>query len=284
MTFGSNSMENKEPALYLFCFARSDAVREVRGPAADGHSSLSILRHSPDRCSVALCSVICEVRREEFSGPEAELHLQQLSWVAPRALRHEAVIEEVMAQSPVLPARFGTLFSSANALTEFVDRHRETIALFLERVADHGEWSVKGWFDRKQAQPSLLSASRAAQQEQLSNLPPGTRHFAEQRLRRDLEGELSAWLERTCHEIATDLTSYASDFRECVVAPGAHSESGIAEVVNWAFLLPRSAIVPFQEYVKRSNLNYQSQGLLLQLSGPWPPYRFVPALSATGAP
>src|ERR1035437_9009445 len=225
-------MENNEPALYLFCFARSDAVRDVQGPAAEDPSSLAILRHSPD-----LCSVIGEVRREEFCGPEAEVHMQQLSWVAPRAVRHEAVIEEVMAHSPVLPARFGTLFSSAKALTEFVDRHRETITLFLQRVADHGEWSVKGWFDRKQAQPALISASLAAQQERLSNLPPGTRHFAEQRLRRDIERELSTWLDQTCRTIATALTSYASDFRECLVTPVAHSESGTAEVLNWAFLL-----------------------------------------------
>jgi hypothetical protein len=272
-------MKNSEPALYLFCFARSDAVREVRGPAADGPSSLSILRHSPD-----LCSVIGEVRREEFCGPEAELHMQQLCWVAPRAVRHEAVIEEVMAHSPVLPARFGTLFSSVRTLTEFVDRHRETITLFLERVADHGEWSVKGWFDRKQAQPAVMSASLTAQQEQLSTLPPGTRHFAGQRLRRDIEMELCVWLEQIGRHIATDLTSYASDFRECAVAPAAHSESGIAEVLNWAFLLPKLAIGPFQEYVERANLNYQSQGLRLELSGPWPPFRFVPALSATGAP
>ena len=279
-------MENT--ALYLFCFARWDAVREVRRPAAESCSSPSILRHPPDLCpadlcSVELCSVVCEVPREEFCGPEAELHMQQLSWVAPHAVHHEAVIEEVMAHSPVLPARFGTLFSSAKALTEFVKQHREAITLFLEHVADHGEWSVKGRFDRKQAQAAVMSPSLTAQQEELSTLPPGKRHFAEQRLRRDIDIELSAWLERTGRNLAADLTTYASDFRECAVAPGAHSNGGIAEVSNWAFLLPKAAIVPFQESVERANLNYQSQGLRLQLSGPWPPFRFVPVLSATGA-
>jgi hypothetical protein len=272
-------MENSELALYLFCFARSDAVREVRGPAADGASSLAILRHSPD-----LCSVTGEVRREEFSGPEAELNMQQLSWVAPRALRHEAVIEEVMAQSPVLPARFGTLFSSAEALGEFVARHRQTITVFLDHVAGHGEWSVKGVFDREQAEAALLSAKLAAQQEQLSALAPGMRHFAEQRLRRDTERELSAWLDESCRAIAGELASYASDFRECEAGPGTHSESGTAEALNWAFLLPNSAIAPFQECVERTNLSHRSHGLRLDLSGPWPPFRFVPALSTAGAP
>ena len=76
-------------------------------------------RSGPGSGAASLCSGPVrgngQIRREEFAGPEAELNLQQLSWVGPRALRHEAVIEEVMASSPVLPARFGTLFSSAEA-------------------------------------------------------------------------------------------------------------------------------------------------------------------------
>jgi len=49
-------------------------------------------------------------------------------------------------------------------------------------------------------------------------------------------------------------------------------------VLNWAFLLPESAVTQFHERVDRVNQDYRSQGLLFQLSGPWPPYRFVPAL------
>ncbi len=272
-------MDNSELALYLFCFARSDRVREVHGPEAGGPGSLALLRYAPD-----LCAVTGKVRREEFAGPEAELNLQQLSWVGPRALRHEAVIEEVMASSPVLPARFGTLFSSAEALAEFAGRHRETITQFLDRADGHGEWSVKGVFDRPQAEASLISAPLAAQREQLSALPPGTRHFAEQRLRRDIERELTAWLESACRALADELASHAADFRECAAGPAAPSGNDASEVLNWAFLLPNSAVARFQELVERANRNHGSRGLRLELSGPWPPYRFVPALSAVGAP
>jgi hypothetical protein len=254
-------------------------VGGLQGTAVDGHRPVLTIRHSPD-----LWAVVSEVAREDFCGPAAELHLQQLAWVAPRAVRHEAVIEEVMAYSPVLPLAFGTLFSSAEALTKFVDRHRETIALFLQRVADHGEWSVKGWLDRKQALQDLTSTRLTAEQNRLSALPPGARHFAEQRICRNLEKGLSLWLNETCRTVASGLTSYASDFRECALSPCAHPESGAEEVLNWAFLLPESAIAAFQERVQRANLDYRPQGLTLQLSGPWPPFRFVPALSSTDAP
>lgn len=279
MGLGLDQMESGETALYLFCFARADAVRGLQATAVDGHRPLLTIRHSSD-----LWAVVSEVAREDFCGPAAEVHLQQLAWVAPRAVRHEAVIEEVMAYSPVLPLPFGTLFSSAEALSKFVDRHREMIALFLLRVADHGEWSVKGWLDRKQALQGLTSTRLTAEQNRLSALPPGTRHFAEQRIARDIERGLSLWLDETSRTVASDLTSYASDFRECALAPRAHPEGGAEEVVNWAFLLPESAIAAFQERVQRANLDYRPQGLALQLSGPWPPFRFVPALSSTGAP
>ena len=267
-------MENVQTALYLFCFARSDAVGELQGTAVDGHSPLLTVGYSPD-----LCAVVSEVAREDFCGPAAEFQLQQLAWVAPRALRHEAVMEEVMAHSPVLPLPFGTLFSSAEALARFAEQHRATIAAFLRRVAGHGEWSVKGWFDRKQALQGQMSTRQTAEQNQLSALPPGTRHFAEQRIARDIERRLSIWLDESCGAIAGDLAGYASDFRECGLSPHAHPDSGAEEVLNWAFLLPQSAIAPFQERVQRAKLDYRAQGLSLQLSGPWPPFRFVPALA-----
>ena len=272
-------MDNEKAALYLFCFARSGVVSPVQATGVDGQSAVAILQQSPD-----LCAVVGEVAREDFCGPEAERHMQQLDWVAPRAVRHEAVIEEVMASSPVLPVPFGTLFSSQKALTGFVEQHRGTILSFLQRVTKCGEWSVKGLFDRKQALRALTSAHLEDMTKLLSTMSPGTRHFAEQRISRDAETELRQWLEQTCRIVASGLTACAADFRECETSSQAPSESGLEEVLNWAFLLTGSAIAQFREEVDQANRDYEPQGLLLRLSGPWPPYRFVPALSEAVAP
>ena len=272
-------MDNSEAVLYVFCFARSNGVLDVQGSGVDGHHPLWIFHHSPD-----LCAVLSHVAPEEFCGPAAELQMQELSWVGPRAFRHEAVIEEIMAQSPVLPLRFGTLFSSLRALTEFMDTHRETILDFLLRVTGHGEWSVKGLFDRKLAQQAVLSSFLSAQQEQLSELSEGMRYFAEQRIRNGAQRELSGWLEQTSRQMAQDLARHALEFRECAVVSHERSENGVEEVLNWAFLLPRSAMTAFQQHLDRANLDFGPRGLLFELSGPWPPFRFVPALSMATIP
>lgn len=272
-------MEKGQIALYLFCLARSDLVGGIEGTGVDSCHPLCLLRPFPD-----LCAIVGEVPLEDFCGPEAELRMQQLAWVGPRALRHEAVVEQVMRYSPVLPVPFGTLFSSQESLAEFLERHRKTISQFLDRVADQEEWSLKGLLDRKQAGQAFMSASLAAQQGQLATLPPGTRYFQEQRIRSAAERELSLWLNETCRQIAGDLQKDASDFRECPVVQREPPESGAEVVLNWAFLLRRGATAAFRLRIDQVNETYATRGLAFELSGPWPPYRFVPPLSMGTAP
>ena len=272
-------METVQSALYLFCFARSNLIGELEGTGVDGQHPLSVFRPFPN-----LCAVLSEVRLEDFCGGAAELRMRDLAWVGPRALRHEAVVEEVMRHSPVLPARFGTLFSSQERLAEFVDRHGAAISQFLERVADQEEWSVRGLLDRKQAGRALTSASLAAQEAQLAALLPGRRYFEEQRIRARAEKELSLWLKETRRQVANHLRLQASDFCECPEVPREPPESGIEVVLNWAFLLPKSATPAFRARINQVNEKHAMGGLVLELSGPWPPYRFVPPLSIGATP
>ncbi|MBZ5513733.1 MAG: GvpL/GvpF family gas vesicle protein [Acidobacteriia bacterium] len=272
-------MEQNPRALYLFCFARSSLLGEIEGAGVDGHEPLGLFRHSAD-----LCAVVSEVPREDFCGPAADAQIQQLAWVGPRALRHEAVVEQVMRRSPVLPARFGTLFSSKESLAEFLDIHRQRIAQFLERVTGQEEWSVRGLLRRKQAGEALIAASQVAQEAELATLPPGTRYFQEKHIRAEAEKGLSRWLDETCREAANTLLKQASDFRECQVLPLEPPESGAEVVLNWAFLLPRDAAAAFRTLVKGLSSRLAPQGLVFELSGPWPPYRFVPPLTMGTAP
>ena len=267
-------METGQKALYLFCFARSNFLGELQEAGVDSRYPLSVFRRFSNPCAV-----LSEVHLEDFCGEGAELHMRDLAWVAPRALQHEAVVEDVMRHSPVLPVRFGTLFSSQQRLAEFLDKHGAVISEFLERVADQEEWSVRGSLDRRQAGRALTAASLAAHEAQIAALPPGRRYFAEQRIRAEAEKELNLWLEETRWQVTRNLMEQASDYCECPEVPHEPPESGIETVLNWAFLLPKSATAAFQAQIDQLNTQHAPRGLVFRLSGPWPPYRFVPPLS-----
>ena len=272
-------MEKSEVVLYLFCFARPEEARQVAASGVDERNPVLIFCPSAE-----VCAVIAEVAREDFCGPEAERRMEQLSWVGPRALRHEAVIEEVMEHSPVLPARFGTLFSSLPALTQFMDAHRAVIAQFLGRVAGQREWSVRGRFDRNRAQQARTAERLAAEPGQLSGLAEGTRYFAEKRFRHQAEQELGGWLEQALRQVVGELARHASDCRECAPLARERSDNQAEEVLNCAFLLPDSKAASFLQEVERANLEHAPKGLQFEPSGPWPPFRFVPALAGAEAP
>lgn len=251
-------------AYYFFCFARPDPAPELDGAALEFHSFGGI------------GAVVSEVPLDEFCGPDAERNLQDLAWIAPRACRHEQVIEDVMRQSPVLPARFGTIFSTLDGLEDFVDRHRGQIAEALDRLAGHQEWGVKVWLEPAQAKEGALAREFAARQAQWAAASAGMRYLQQQRVRAEVEKSLGRVQRQICRAAAEELRAAASGFaeRRALSEPAEGREC----IGNWAFLLPLHALDSFRRVVDQTNAAYAPDGLSFKLAGPWPPYSFVPAL------
>lgn len=223
-------------------------------------------------------AILNRVPRNEFCGPAAESNLQDLSWVSPRVLRHQAVLERTMRLAPILPARFGTLFSSLAALGGLMERQRETIASFLNRVAQQAEWAVKGLLDREQAAEGLWSRKQAGKAGTLVS-SPGLAYLLEQQSRRKIREELEEGLAVACSTLIEELTPLASEACSREVLSRQTTGAAHEMISNWAFLVPQAAGAEFRERVEQANAKQALPGLAFSVSGPWPPYSFCPALS-----
>jgi hypothetical protein len=259
-----------ETTYYLFCFARSGLLPELSGTGVDGERPLLV------RSFAGLAAVLSTALVADFCGPAAEAKMEDISWLGIRAWRHEAVIEQVMAHSPVFPARFGTLFSSLENLEALQERHRRAISQFLDRMTDHEEWGVKGVLNRERALQGLQSCNQAGMD--LASLPPGMRYLREQQVRIAVEKELHQWLQKTCARVADELRGYATDLRARKVLATADSDGASEVILNWAFLAPRSARTDLCGHVERVSAQLTDQGLTFEITGPWPPYNFTPPL------
>jgi hypothetical protein len=266
---GSNAGE----ALYLFCFARASLLPPgVEGIGVDDLPAVFLWDF------LGIAAVLSAISLEEFCGPAAEAKMQELAWVGPRVCRHERVVEQVMRYSPVLPARFGTIFSSRETLEMLLKKHHRAISRSLDRMADQEEWAVKVLLRRAKAREELFSVMRAEREPDLSSLSPGMRHLAEQRIRASSEQQLTHWLKETCQRIASHLNRHGSDYCQRKVITRRAVEGDFEVLYNWAFLLPRSIVAVFQAEIDRMNTDHTPRGLVLELSGPWPPYSFGPSL------
>lgn len=260
-------------ALSLFCFASTKTLPEIA--ALDLGDDGNILPIAVEDVT----AWVSEVAREEYEGPEAEQRLQDLSWVGPRALRHGTVISKIMSGSPVLPARFGTLFSSAEALLGFMRINHTAIGQFLEQVRGSEEWAVKGFFSRTAAGERLFQDLLEERSDDLAANSPGVRYFKEQQLRTLVEKEIGHWLKAACSSVAKELTACSRDsIKRPLSSLSAVEADGSEMVVNWACLVDSDCLPEFLAVVERSNKAFQEWGLSFQVSGPWPPYSFGPTL------
>ncbi|MEW6351825.1 MAG: GvpL/GvpF family gas vesicle protein [Thermodesulfobacteriota bacterium] len=259
-------------ALYLFCLARAGLVPEGRVAGLTDDSPLKVADFS------GVAAVVCEVPLEDFSGPSAEARLQDLTWIGPRAVRHDWVIDFVMQHSPVFPARFGTLFSSGERLERMVKENAFSIHTFLDRVTNKDEWAVKGLAEREKAREALFLDRLARQSEVLDSLTPGVRYFKERQIRAEVDKDLNGRLKEQIRSVAARLTECSADCRTREVVLATQQSGERDTMVNWAFLVERRNVEDLQTRLCLANDECNSRGLFFELSGPWPPYSFAPAL------
>jgi Gas vesicle synthesis protein GvpL/GvpF len=203
--------------------------------------------------------VVCWVSRVdalEF-GEQLQERMENLEWLANAGVRHQQVVAALAAQSAVVPARFGTVFSTEAALLADVKRRRRGIAAMLKRVADSDEWGVKVFGEPpKPVTEATVGASSG--RDYLKRKAAVLERRGEQKVDAELMHLVSA-LKKTASDMA---------------AVG--KVSGGQRNLLWqgAFLVKRKAHGKFNRVLKQFASKWKGEKTI-ECTGPWPPYSFV---------
>jgi len=255
--------------LYVFCFARRSAAEAVTGRGLEGEAPLEARVHED------VAAICCEVPLHEWTGEVGEAHLKDLGWLGPRALRHEEVLEQMMRASPVLPLRFGCLFSSGERLEALLRRERERISAFIEQAAHEEEWSLQGVVALQACEEAMFAADP-----RVAKLPAsgGARYLMEQKLRKDAARAARVWMQEAQEKVAQALDGLVLARRSLRPPPRSAEEPAREGAFHWALRVPLGAE---EELVKRLEPLAEplaACGLSLAARGPWPLYNFAPHL------
>ena len=182
------------------------------------------------------------------------------------AVAHERVVEHLMADRAVLPARFGTVLRDEAALDDVLALNHERLTAGLERVRDCIELGVRVLWQGEDPTPSagpkedVPSGDETAGRAYLMARAEKER----QRLRTEAQaGELAANLNRLFLPCARDGVVRVLPTPQFVMAG--------------AYLVPRGQVAEFRTRVQEAGAAFQTLRLLC--TGPWPPYHFVPELT-----
>ncbi len=257
-------------ALYLFYITGAECAGDLKGVGIDDTAPLFAHRYAD---FVALLSA---VSIDDFCGTDAERRLADLGWVSERALRHERVIDQGFRRGPVLPARFGTLFSTLQVLESSIEQNRQMIGDFLSAVRGQEEWGIKTLLERPTAKKWLSDQMVVALDETLGS--PGLRYLQERRAQAAAEKQLQQWLLDSCESVARALDEYATDRRQRKIVDDGLTGDSSELVLNLAVMVPHDRRADLERLIERMNVDYAEQGLGFVLNGPWPPYSFCPLL------
>jgi hypothetical protein len=217
-------------------------------------------------------AVYSEVELEEFVGPAAEARLQDLAWLGPQGLPPRS--GDRAGDEPRSGAA-GAFCDPVHLAGELGELRRLNTG---KRSPDFSPSSATGrsgpskgcWI----ALPPKARCEKLSQPAAAEDRSPGARYFEQKRIKAQAEREFNQRLKEHCRQTAAALERSAGGFRERKAMPP--EEGGAEAVLNWAFLLAPAEIAEFRAALERLHGDEAFPGLRLALTGPWPPYSFVP--------
>lgn len=241
--------------LYLYAISRGKDIR-VDVPGVDGTSTIEALPSS------GLICWISRVSRRDFAD-ELNDHMQNLDWLAGAGVRHQQAVAAIAAKTDVLPARFATVFLTAESLERHVRGQKAALLAAFERVSGCDEWGVK---------IQAIARSEPATKKAGADSARSGREYLQRKaaMLQTRPGKSDPAFE----EFAQDLSRHS---REAVRIPSQGSQPGL----EWqaSFLVSRAEREAFLNATSRYAERWRDRHRI-ECTGPWPPYSFVASLGS----
>lgn len=258
--------------LWAYCVTRADSPlpSDVAGVAGEG-----ALRRVE---SHGLAAVVSPVPLEEFGAAPLRENLNDLDWLERVARAHEAVLDRLLDTTTIVPLRLCTIYEREASVREMLERERDSLTRALEALAGRQEWGVKLIVhDERLADEARSRSSEAAALEiEIDARTGGGAYMLRRRLERHLREAadgLSAELAEQVHARLQDWTGAA-----VVLAPQNPELSGHSGrmLLNAAYLVEAERVEELRGLVAELEERHSDLGASIELTGPWPPYNFVP--------
>jgi hypothetical protein len=218
------------------------------------------LRAGPDRWVV-----VADVPLEQYGERALADGLQDLDWVASRAMAHEAVVEHLARRASVVPMKLFTIFLTDDRAIEDIEAARKTIDSAFRRISAAAEWSVRVFGAGDGASAAHAARGSSAARSGAAFL----------RLKKKAKDERRAAAVRAARVVTAAHRGLARIARASRVKPPVDGEAGARLLLDAAYLVADDRRARFQAEVKRRARECRAASCNLTLTGPWPAYHFI---------
>ncbi|MEV6751033.1 GvpL/GvpF family gas vesicle protein [Streptomyces sp. NPDC051214] len=242
---------------YVYAICRPfDAALQAQVTGVDGAPPGQLSHHG-------LIAVVGTVPEQDFAEEPLRRHLEDLDWLSATARAHQSVIDALTAVTTPLPLRLATVFRDDAGVRAMMEAREDSFRRTLDRLDGRVEWGVKIYSDAQAASPAAEPEKPAS----------GRDYLRQRRQRNRAHEEMWESAEKFAHRLHGTLCEQAEDARLHAPQNSALSKETGRNVLNAAYLVPRSDSEAFVELVQR--VKTAEPGLRVELTGPWAAYSFA---------
>jgi hypothetical protein len=218
--------------------------------------------------------VVSRLHAGRFGAAAWEAHGQDPRWLEPVARQHHEVLQALCETDPavdVVPLRLPGIYPDDEAVRHALLNQLAGLRQVLDEIRGHSEWGVKV-FLAGQPRPAEESAPTSGR-DYLMRKSDAAADRERTRQRR----------QQLLLDVYEGLTRAAT--HSVVNPPQDEALSGRKEpmLLNSAHLVPQVGEEGFFDMVEALSHQIAPEGMLVEVSGPWPPYNFAHVVEASEA-
>jgi hypothetical protein len=253
--------------IWAYCVTRASDPPPITGV----HGS-SVERLEDDGLAV----LASRVPLSEFGEEPLRRNLNDLDWLERVARQHETVLEHALETGTIVPLRICTIFADEDGAARMLSEQRSAFDTALDFLDGRQEWGVKLTVDRAALEAAARERAPDAFDQELEGRSAGGAYM----LRRRQERQLREAADRLAGGLAEDVHARLQDWAaDAVVNPPQNPELSGHEgdmLLNAAYLVEAAKVERLHELVEELRERHRELGARIELTGPWPPYNFVP--------
>lgn len=260
--------------IYVYCIAESGPAKTIAAeelPAAiEDDSALELVKVDN------FAAVTSKVPLTMYGEESLEDNLNDATWTAIRAMRHERVVEHFAKRTGVVPLRFGTIYLAREGVERMLSEKADDLKEIIQRVGQSEEWGVNIFSDREKLLNAITELSLRLRElsEQAKTTSPGQAYLLQKKVEGLRTEEARSELSRIIDEIEGRLIKKTKSGKRLRVLKVEATESGELKA-KFAFLVEKTRFDDFRDEAEKIAKEFEKVGIRLELTGPWPTYNFA---------
>ena len=252
------------PGWYLYGVVAGDA-------AVNNGADTVLVKEGP------VAGVASRVSLTEFDPATMPERLADAAWLEEKVRNHEQVLDSVLESASVLPCRFCTVYRTEDELRRFLFERGDELAAVLSRVGGRIELGVKAFIDREgfAAGGAMRNETIRELADHASRTEGGRAYLEKRRLEQLVTEELMRFKDEVAAQLHERLRAAADEGVQLNLQRPEVTGRDEEMLFNAAYLVADRA--RFERELGELAAEYRESGIELELTGPWPPYNFVPA-------